>query len=945
MTGKDLGKKGFEWTIRPELVDAIREFLLDKLIGEYRERIISEGLDNKYSDELYKWKLLAESKGKSDLEVISRMVGMNLISWRAAATLKKLLETNPDDVVNVFSIMKAPGRSFADRFTEYKAATEKLVPEDGHNSINNDRTAALFLACLDPINNSIYKYELYKLLCDYLGYKAKSGAENYEHYISIVQAVIEKENADSELTAKLHHETDQYFWSDLLNAQDVLWQMQSFMEKSIKAKSAEQFTWIPFYKELAQKLLPYKDNRESLLEFIYDSIPENYRAYFHDIDNEPNTDVDPYTVFAVFNRNVSDKQRIETCAIFKDRFKIEASLPKDFKGIPVWNNMHSQLFGFRDKRQETDIDHIWELFEKTLSDERWEDSFNVVEDQYMAGVAMVTSGMFWTRPEDFIPLDKNTVAHLKEYGIDVPISNTRIDATSYASICEQLKELIASGATLEKTFAEFSHIAGGFEIGINDNVMTNSYYDTIVSALKTKKNIILQGAPGTGKTYAIPEIVTRLCGESIDYTDREKVMEAYNKLSEKGRVVFTTFHQSMDYEDFIEGLKPVTDENGNILYSVESGIFKKLCINAAKPIIHDNQIEVGEDPTIWKVSLEGTGDNPTRRDCLKNGYIRVGFDEAGPLLEGETPTGSGRIILDALINKMAIGDIVMSCYSSKTVDAIGVVTGEYEWREEFSHYKRVRKVNWLVKGINENIVDINGGKAMTLSTVYRLNNIGISNVLAILKKYNAGGNTTSEENTQPYVLVIDEINRGNISKIFGELITLIEPEKRDGGEMKIQVTLPYSKEKFLVPSNVYIIGTMNTADRSLTQFDYAMRRRFRFITMTYGLIPINKNESICFDEGLFEKVTNLFIDNFEEYLDDNNVLLRRATGFSPEFNPADMWIGQSYFIYNPNNPEGIKDNILYEIIPTLQQYIDDGVFTDKGKVEEVITDLKKIALG
>lgn len=742
MTGKDLGKKGFEWTIRPELVDAIREFLLDKLIGEYRERIISEGLDNKYSDELYKWKLLAESKGKSDLEVISRMVGMNLISWRAAATLKKLLETNPDDVVNVFSIMKAPGRSFADRFTEYKAATEKLVPEDGHNSINNDRTAALFLACLDPINNSIYKYELYKLLCDYLGYKAKSGAENYEHYISIVQAVIEKENADSELTAKLHHETDQYFWSDLLNAQDVLWQMQSFMEKSIKAKSAEQFTWIPFYKELAQKLLDYKNNRQALLEFIYNDLPEEYRTYFHDMDGEPNTDVDPYTVFAIFNRNISDKQRIDTCALFKNKFKIEAPLPKDFKGIPVWNPMHSQLFGFRDKRDEDDINHIWDLFERTMSGEKWEDSFNVVEKQFMAGVAMVTSGMFWTLPDDFIPLDKNTVAHLQKNGIEVPIYNTRIAAESYASICKQLKELIDSGSIPEKSFAEFSHIAGGF--GLIDEDMTDTYYDTFVSVLKKKKNIILQGAPGTGKTYATAFVALKVLGfDDLDYSDHETVVAEYLKLVEAERIAFTTFHQSLDYEDFVEGYKPFSID-GQMNFSLEKGPFLKICDKAKE---------------------------------------------------------------------------------------------------------------------------------------------------------------------SPCVLIIDEINRGNVSKIFGELITLLEADKRTGSSNPIPANLTYSRKSFTVPSELYIIGTMNTTDRSVGSIDYALRRRFAFLTLKSDKAVVSNYYT---DEALKEKAELLF-DAVSEFL-------KSKTSDMPM---EDLMPGHSYFM--ADNATHLSMKLDYELIPLIEEYEKDGI--------------------
>ncbi len=944
MLGKDLGKKGFEWTVRPELVKALREYVLDLLLNKYRQRVLAGGLNNQYSKELYKWQKLADCKGQSDLGIIMRMIDMNLISWRAAASLRKMLDKDAEETVRVFSILKGPDRRFADKFKEYKAETEKIAIGGILNNINNDRTAALFLACLDPVKNAIFKFEQYKTLCDYLGYSIKGSDDNYEHYVNLLQPIIEREKADLELTAKLHAETDPYFWSDLLNAQDVLWQMRRFMEDNIKTKTIDMFTWIPFYKELAQKLHAYKDNRQAILDFIYDEIPEGYRYYFHDIDGEPNVDVDPYTVFAMFNRYITDKQRVEICSLFKEKFSVQAPLPKDFMGIPTWNNMKSQLFGFRDKRGEKDVENLWALFDAIMSGQDWKAPFDIVGTQHMAGAAMVTSGMFWTRPDDFIPLDQNTVKHLKECGINVPIKNTRIDATSYADVCDKLKELISLGKIHEQSFAEFAAAARGTEKVVpgSNQITQKTYYDEIVSTLKTKKNIILQGAPGTGKTYAIPEIVTRLCGEKIDYSNRKDVMDSYKKLSADGRVVFTTFHQSMDYEDFIEGLKPEVDDSDNIHYEVKPGIFAKLC-SAAKSLTHDDQIKLGEDPTIWKVSLERTGDNKTRRDCLKNGYIRVGFDEAGPLLDGDIPMVAGRAILDALINKMAIGDIVMSCYSSRTVDAIGVITGEYEWRDDFSEYKRVRLVNWLIKGINEDIVEINGGKSMTLSTVYRLKSITIDDVLSILKKHKVAGIDSTEKNTKPYVLVIDEINRGNISKIFGELITLIEPEKRADGDMPLSVVLPYSKKPFEIPSNVYIIGTMNTADRSLTQFDYAMRRRFRFVGMHYGKVPINLDDSHKFDEELFHTVTDLFISNFDEFLDNDQIRILRAECFSPEFDPVDMWIGPSYFIYDIDEPEGIADHIQYEIIPTLRQYIADGVFVDPDAVEKVISQLKQKA--
>lgn len=144
-------------------------------------------------------------------------------------------------------------------------------------------------------------------------------------------------------------------------------------------------------------------------------------------------------------------------------------------------------------------------------------------------------------------------------------------------------------------------------------------------------------------------------------------------------------------------------------------------------IICKKDVNISDEAIVWKVSLSGTGDNPVRSDCMKNGYIRIGWDGYGENITEETDwsihNGEGKTILNAFINTMKVGDIVMSCYSSRTIDAIGIVTGEYEWHDNFEHYKRVRKVKWLVKGINEDIVKLNDGKTMTLGTVYKLNAI------------------------------------------------------------------------------------------------------------------------------------------------------------------------------------------------------------------------------
>ena len=477
-----------------------------------------------------------------------------------------------------------------------------------------------------------------------------------------------------------------------------------------------------------------------------------------------------------------------------------------------------------------------------------------------------------------------------------------------------------------------------------NNSSKGTWYDDVVRIWERRKNIVLYGAPGTGKTYDVPELAVRLCEPSFMAAEpiREEIVSRYNQLKTEKRIAFTTFHQSLDYEDWIEGLRPVVNENSQVTYEIESGIFKKLCEEAERPVVKDKQVGISDNAVVWKVSLAGTGDNDVRRECMENNHIRIGWDGYGPVISDETDwsvyNGEGKQILDAYINKMKIGDIVMSCYSSQTIDAIGVVVSDYEFEDKFPNYKRVRRVNWLVKNINENIVEMNDGKTMTLGTVYRLNSITLDNVKSILEKYNTS--SKMEENDKAYVMVIDELNRGNVSKVFGELITLLEADKRKGRINAESVVLPYSKKGFHIPNNVYLIATMNTADRSLGSLDYAIRRRFAFIAeKPFGL------EVDGFDEDLFEKVSSLFVKNFDEYKEsgwDQTLKLESADTLSEEYKPEDVWIGHSYFLMQDEEGEDNTINrLLYEIIPLLEEYVRDGVLT--AEAQDVIDELYKQA--
>ena len=444
-----------------------------------------------------------------------------------------------------------------------------------------------------------------------------------------------------------------------------------------------------------------------------------------------------------------------------------------------------------------------------------------------------------------------------------------------------------------------------------------------------KLNTILYGPPGTGKTYhTVIYAVAIIENKPLKVVQREdykEVLKRYSRYKEDKLVEFITFHQSFGYEDFIEGIKPrILDDgddfesDGDILYCIKDGIFKEFCNNRYENNFDLKNFGIRKDAVVWKVSLAGTGDNLIRRYCLNNDCIRIGWDDYGEAITDDTDfSKGGKIPLNAFINNMKKGDIVLTCYSAWEIDAIGVVTGDYEWDGSFDNYNRKRAVDWIVKDIRENIVDINGGTTMTLSSVYKMSRINPSSLVDIIKKYRKDVNFTKTEKKNK-VFIIDEINRGNISKILGELITLIEPSKRIGASEEMRAKLPYSNEYFGIPDNLYILGTMNTADRSIAMIDTALRRRFAFKEMMPNPEVLNGVD-----------VEGIIISD----------MLYNMNGKIEILYDREHTIGHAYFMKLKENPtmDVLADIFKNNIIPLLQEYF----YEDYEKIRLVLGDNQK----
>ncbi|MCP5385461.1 MAG: AAA family ATPase [Novosphingobium sp.] len=363
-------------------------------------------------------------------------------------------------------------------------------------------------------------------------------------------------------------------------------------------------------------------------------------------------------------------------------------------------------------------------------------------------------------------------------------------------------------------------------------------------------NLILYGPPGTGKTYRTMEEAVRYCGE-IPAADRPSLRDQYERLRKEKRIEFVTFHQNFAYEEFVEGLRPQTGVNGAEGNSVgfdlkpKLGIFRNICQlaeAATEAAAGGKPIDLG-GKRVFKMSLGRAGiEDQIFEDAIENGYAALGwggdidwspYETYEAIHERWNQDHPGTNGNDANIIQttrfradMKEGDVIVVSHGNKLVRAIGVVAGPYRYEPDgTSEYSHRRKVDWL-KVFREPIdysaiYDVPFMQwSCYLLKEQHLNRSALANLLP-----GAGG---PAEAPKQYVLVIDEINRANISKVFGELITLIEPDKRIGMDEQLKVRLPYSEDEFGVPANLHIIGTMNTADRSITPIDTALRRRFRF---------------------------------------------------------------------------------------------------------------------
>lgn len=590
---------------------------------------------------------------------------------------------------------------------------------------------------------------------------------------------------------------------------------------------------------------------------------------------------------------------------------------------------------FLPKEQERMISKMYERFDRYSAnvndDEDEEESWTILEDfdTWFVKNYDQSSGIF----------------HGMIFGFLYQISHSK-DLISEEKLNEYDSETIE---IIKKEIPNFDYEGLDYFEKFLDYTVKN--FTTFHSVMKQPLNQILYGPPGTGKTYNTINKAIQIANPDFVLSDhtRKQIKDEYKKLVDEGRIVFTTFHQSMSYEDFIEGIKPKIDEdeNGNkkVIYEVESGIFKRIADKARKPRLKsENSITPYTFDDAWS-------------DLVQDANRHL--EDGNPLvLTIQTPNLGLKIVDISDKGNLNLKPIYSEDSKIYTIS-----------------YSRAEKLQQafpdlsVIKNVNTEFREVIGGSNSTAywSVLNYINN-----------KIKEKSITEVKEETLPslpHVLIIDEINRGNVSQIFGELITLIEEDKRIGNNEALEITLPYSKDKFGVPFNLYIIGTMNTADRSVEALDTALRRRFSFEEMPPK--PELLNPSAMIENLLWEYKSYEWTD--KEYLTEENKLFSilgvsedfkkekegiweqmkedkknnivRESGYFQRFDferidfeklliiinnriekliDKDHAIGHAYFIGKDNTT--IRDSFYKNIIPLLQEYF----FGDYGKIGLVL---------
>ncbi len=877
------------------------------LIQRYKTLIKSGGLDA----EKYKWEFIRDFKGKPDLndsnfeaEIKSIKFG-NLLYHLSSACLKDMVSYDAISLSKEFEAMRVEAVDLDQRILNFTKNTLKIYKNSGgENSHHQDeRSISVYLTLNDPSEYTFYKSSYYTKYCELLDVKVGKPKHKYAHYLELVKELAEDYiSKDHELVELLHAELGDLIVEDpsfLLAAQDILYQLvgnerdldywvfqgnPKVYDFETAIKNNELDTWT---------VSAHKDKIKVGDKVILWITGEKSGCYaLAEITKEPHERIDETDN----NWKQENKSELKAGIKITHNFLDYPVLKEMIEDEPEFEKFNggNQGSNFTATKEQYDVllNRISQMDKKNYWVYSPGENAKYWEAFYSEGIL----GLGWNELGDISRFNAKEEIVKELQRIEETDGSKKNDATANWDFLHRIsigdviiakrgrQELLGYGIVTsdyyyDPTRKDQHHLRkidwkhkGKWPIEHHLSLKTLTiitdygcelpefefYYQRLladmgvnVPRIKNKNmpiNQILYGPPGTGKTYNTINKSLQILGENIGNLSREEIHKLFDSKVASGNIVFTTFHQSMSYEDFIEGIKPTTKEN-KVLYNVEDGLFKSLAEKA-------------------------------RDNIEKSETTSLNFQAAFNQLKSEwEESEEGEL------------EIKMKTISFHITD----ISEKY-----ISFRKRSGGTGHLLvlKSLKELF---NGSRTMNqgLAVYYYP-------LIDKLKSYDLKEERTELEN---FVLIVDEINRGNVSSIFGELITLIEEDKRIGNKEALEVVLPYSKERFGVPNNLYILGTMNTADRSVEALDTALRRRFSFVEM----MPEPSLLSDKIDWVSLKELLETINQRIEALID------------------RDHTIGHAYFM-NVKDMKDLRATFKDKIIPLLQEYF----YGDYGKIGLVL---------
>lgn len=712
-----------------------------------------------------------------------------------------------------------------------------------------------------------------------------------------------------------------------------------------------QHSWTGFYQELADKLLAYRNDRQTLISMLNDAYSRT-GMQLPKLEADELNDIDPFTVFGLFNKGITDANRRKIIAVIAEVFDIGAGQPTDFEGIPVLNNLNATFYAFAndERRSEHDIDNLWSVFEAELaldaddseeSRKAFVDAFDATVIQFSLGWKL-TMGLYWARPYSFISLDSrnrwfmadvakagSAIANAVPKEKDSPVH----DGERYLAICDTIKSELGSE---ECSYTDFPSLTAAAFVE-SERVNQERKAAEKAAAVKAEENALGDEgvrtthywtySPGDGAArwddfYArgIMGIGWSKLGNVEQYASKEDIRKSLRTLYSSK---FSQKNSALALWQFSRELKP-----GDVVFAKRG----RSVIIGRGIVEGDYQFDDNGDsyPNIRRVHWTHSGEWQTEdllamktlTDITAYPDLLAKLDSFFEDEDGEPDEASGAVEYPAYTPEDFLSEVYMDAERYGTLVNVLrakkniILQGAPGVGKTFA----AKRLAYSMMGVKdaERVMMVQFHQSYSYEDFiegFRPNAQGFDlekgTFYSFCKK-------AQDDSDNDYFFIIDEINRGNLSKIFGELFMLIENDKR-GPRNTLQ--LLYSHELFYVPSNVYLIGMMNTADRSLAMLDYALRRRFAF----FELRPAFDTESFAaYQERLasekFDRLVACVVKLNEAIASDESL----GDGFC---------IGHSYFCrMSPDDVTGEKlsEIVDYELVPMLREYW----FDESSKVDD-----------